>query len=147
MGYSRPEAYVGASFVKDIMLMRTRILLAALAALATLPSGAHALDRDLGVAFPLQGEEEAAFDVAFDVAWAKQDRARDHDRAYDATKSGRSMPLPMIERRVVPKMGDAQYLGPEFRGSIYRLKFLSNGRVIWVDVDARTGNVVRRSGK
>ncbi|MBW0145635.1 hypothetical protein KTQ36_10065 [Sphingomicrobium sp. B8] len=88
----------------------------------------------------------AAFDRDSALAAAKQDNGRDQDRAYDATKSGKSMPLPMIERRVVPQMGGAQYLGPEFRGSIYRLKFLRNGRVIWVDVDASTGRVVRRSG-
>jgi len=55
------------------------------------------------------------------------------------------MPLPMIERRVMPFMGGADYLGPEFRGSTYRLKFMRNGRVIWVDVDAATGRIVSRS--
>ena len=46
------------------------------------------------------------------------------------------MPLPMIERRVLPRMGDADYLGPEFNGRTYRLKFMRGGRVIWIDVDA-----------
>ena len=49
------------------------------------------------------------------------------------------MPLPQIERRVMPFMGGADYLGPEFRGDTYRLKFMRDGRVIWVDVDAATG--------
>lgn len=57
------------------------------------------------------------------------------------------MPLPMIERRILPRMGDADYLGPEFRGDTYRLKFMRNGRVIWIDVDARTGRVLRQSGR
>ena len=70
---------------------------------------------------------------------ALADRPRDQDRAFEATREGRSMPLPMIERRVMPHMGGADYLGPEFRGSTYRLKFMRNGRVIWVDVDAATG--------
>ena len=46
------------------------------------------------------------------------------------------MPLPQIERRVMPFMGGADYLGPELNGGTYRLKFMQNGRVIWVDVDA-----------
>jgi hypothetical protein len=73
---------------------------------------------------------------------ALADRPRDQDRAFEATREGRSMPLPMIERRVMPHMGGADYLGPEFRGSTYRLKFMRNGRVIWVDVDAATGKIV-----
>ena len=76
---------------------------------------------------------------------ALADRPRDQDRAFEATREGRSMPLPMIERRVMPHMGGADYLGPEFRGSTYRLKFMRNGRVIWVDVDAATGKIVSRS--
>ena len=47
---------------------------------------------------------------------ALADRPRDQDRAFQATRDGRSMPLPMIERRVMPFMGGAEYLGPEFRG-------------------------------
>lgn len=76
---------------------------------------------------------------------ALADPPRDQDRAFQATREGRSMPLPMIERRVMPFMGGADYLGPEFRGSTYRLKFVRNGRVIWVDVDAATGRIVGRS--
>ena len=78
-------------------------------------------------------------------AWA--DRPRDQDRAFEATREGRSMPLPMIERRVMPHMGGADYLGPEFRGETYRLKFMREGRVIWIDVDAATGRIVGKSGR
>lgn len=78
---------------------------------------------------------------------ALADRPRDQDRAFDATRHGRSMPLPMIERRVMPFMGGADYLGPEFRGETYRLKFMREGRVIWVDVDAATGRIIGRSGR
>ena len=72
-------------------------------------------------------------------------QVRDQDRAFEATKQGRSMPLPNIERRVMPFMGGADYLGPELNGSTYRLKFMRDGRVIWVDVDAATGRILRRS--
>jgi hypothetical protein len=71
---------------------------------------------------------------------------RDADRAFEATREGRSMPLPTIERRVMPFMGGADYLGPEMNGGgTIRMKFIRNGRVIWVDVDAQTGRIVRRS--
>ena len=50
---------------------------------------------------------------------------------------GRSMPLPQLERRVMPFMGGADYLGPELNGDTYRFKFMQNGRVIWVDVDGQ----------
>jgi hypothetical protein len=76
---------------------------------------------------------------------ALADRPRDQDRAFQATREGRSMPLPMIERRVMPFMGGAEYLGPEFRGDSYRLKFMRDGRVIWVDVDAATGRIIGKS--
>ena len=82
------------------------------------------------------------------IAGPKRDRdqpARDQDRAFQATREGRSMSLPQIERRVMPFMGGADYLGPEFNGRTYRLKFVQNGRVIWVDVDAATGEIIRRS--
>ena len=73
-------------------------------------------------------------------------RPRDQDRAFRAIQEGRSMPLRSIERRVMPFMGGADYLGPEFNGQNYRLKFMRGGRVIWVDVDAQTGRIIGRSG-
>jgi hypothetical protein len=70
---------------------------------------------------------------------------RDADRAFEATREGRSMPLPKLEQRVLPFMGGADYLGPELNGDVYRFKFMQNGRVIWVDVDAQSGRILRRS--
>ena len=55
------------------------------------------------------------------------------------------MPLPQLERRVLPFMGGADYLGPEINGGdTYRFKFMRDGRVIWVDVDGQ-GRIIRRS--
>jgi len=76
---------------------------------------------------------------------ALADPPRDAQRAFQATRDGRSMPLPKIEQQVLPRMPGADYLGPEFNGKTYRLKFMKDGRVIWVDVDAATGQIVRRS--
>jgi hypothetical protein len=80
---------------------------------------------------------------AAQLAWL--DRPRDQDRAFRATQEGRSMPLPQIERRVLPRMGGAEYLGPEIRGRTLRMKFLDKGQVIWVDVDPQTGRVIGKS--
>jgi hypothetical protein len=75
---------------------------------------------------------------------ALADPPRDADRAFRSREQGRSMPLPQLERRVMPMMGGADYLGPELNGDAYRFKFMQNGRVIWVDVDGQ-GRVLRRS--
>ena len=75
---------------------------------------------------------------------ALADPPRDANRAFQGVRQGRSMPLPQLERRVLPFMGGADYLGPELNGDTYRFKFIQNGRVIWVDVDGQ-GRVVRRS--
>ena len=76
---------------------------------------------------------------------ALADPPRDSQRAFEGRQEGRSMPLPQIERRVMPFMGGADYLGPEINGGTYRMKFIQNGRVIWVDVDPQTGRIIRRS--
>jgi hypothetical protein len=69
----------------------------------------------------------------------------EQERAFRATVEGRAVPLPIIERRIVPLMGGADYLGPEIRGSRYRLKFVQDGRLVWIDVDAASGRVLRAS--
>lgn len=75
-------------------------------------------------------------------------RDREQDAAFRARQEGRIMPLGRIEGKIVPQMRGADYLGPELDAAMsrYRLKFLKSGRVIWVDVDARTGAVIGRSG-
>ena len=75
---------------------------------------------------------------------ALADPPRDAKRAFQGVRQGRAMPLPMLERRVLPSMGGADYLGPEINGDAYRFKFIQNGRVVWVDVDGQ-GRVIRRS--
>jgi len=79
-----------------------------------------------------------------------RDRGRRHeqDAAYSATRSGDIRPFGEIKQRVTPRMGGASYLGSEFDSgsSTYRLKFMRGPSVIWVDVDARTGAIIRRSG-
>jgi hypothetical protein len=87
----------------------------------------------------------AALSAGLIASPALADPPRDQDKAFEAAREGRSMPLPKIERRVMPFMGGADYLGPEFDGETYRLKFMRGGRVIWIDVEAATGRIIRRS--
>ena len=86
----------------------------------------------------------AACTAGLTSAPALADPPRDADKAFRSREQGRSMPLPQLERRVMPMMGGADYLGPELNGDTYRFKFMQNGRVIWVDVDGQ-GRVIRRS--
>jgi hypothetical protein len=76
---------------------------------------------------------------------ALADRPRDQDRAFRATTEGQALTYPELKERIAPQMGDAIPLGPEIRGNTYRLKFIRNGRLIWVDVDAATGRIIGRS--
>jgi hypothetical protein len=50
-----------------------------------------------------------------------------------------------IERRVLPAMDGMEYLGPQYDAAAvaYRLKFIRDGRVVVVKVDARSGEVLR----
>jgi hypothetical protein len=81
-------------------------------------------------------------------AAAHPPRPRDQDIAFRARREGRFMPLRAIEGRIVPQMRGFDYLGPELDAAAarYRLKFMRGPRVVWVDVDARTGEIVGRAG-
>ena len=75
-------------------------------------------------------------------------RERDQESAIRGTQAGRIIPLRSIENRIVPQMRGFAYLGPEYYAEIghYRLKFLRGQRVVWIDIDARTGEVIGKSG-
>ena len=61
-------------------------------------------------------------------------------------REGKVSSLRDIERRVLPTMPGMQYLGPEYdpAAMAYRLKFIRDGRVVFVDVDARSGQVLNQ---
>jgi uncharacterized membrane protein YkoI len=65
----------------------------------------------------------------------------------EPTRNGDVLSLKEIERKVLPSMAGMEYLGPEYdpAARVYRLKFIHAGRVVFVDVDARTGQVLQRS--
>jgi hypothetical protein len=66
----------------------------------------------------------------------------EQEAAYEATQQGQILPLNVIRQRI--RVPGAQFIGVEFDGRIYRLKYMRGGEVIWIDVDAQTGHVVRR---
>jgi len=79
-----------------------------------------------------------------------QGRRADQDAVYMGRRDGALKPLREIEAGVVPQMKrrGADYIGAEYDGGSgrYRLKFMRDGSVIWVDVDGRSGAVVARAG-
>lgn len=72
-------------------------------------------------------------------------RGEQADAREDA-QAGKVKKLREIEGSVIPRMRGMQYLGPEYDPGpqVYRLKFLDGDRVIFVDVDARTGGILRQ---
>jgi uncharacterized membrane protein YkoI len=117
MAYSKGLGYEACQQARVFMMVVRLLSLIALCALAAVPADARPRDK----------EQEAAF---------------------RATQQGRFMPLRAIEARILPRMRGADYLGPELDYGMarYRLKFMREGQVIWVDVDARTGQVLGQSG-
>lgn len=69
--------------------------------------------------------------------------------ARKGVRDGAVLPLKEIEKRIVPPMqaNGMEYLGPAYDSvaKAYRLKFIKNGKVTFVDVDARSGRVLSRS--
>ncbi|MFM9853033.1 MAG: hypothetical protein ACKVOJ_09540 [Sphingomonadaceae bacterium] len=84
-------------------------------------------------------------------AFAQKSRRGEQDAAYHATRQGEVRSLRSIENGIVPQMksSGSDYIGAEFDGeqSRYRLKFIRDGAVIWVDVDGRSGAVIGRAGR
>ena len=71
----------------------------------------------------------------------------DQGEARKEMRAGNVLSLRQIEARVLPTMRGHEYLGPAYDSTAmaYRLKFIREGRVVFVDVDARTGRILGRS--
>ena len=97
-------------------ILRSLLLLAALGTAALAPAGANPRDRE-------------------------------QDKVFKGIQQGRYVPLRVVEGRIIPRLPGFDYLGPELiPGDRYRLKFMRGGQVVWIDVDARTGRVIGKSG-
>lgn len=72
----------------------------------------------------------------------------DQGVAYQQYRAGDLLSSRQIESRIVPQMQGMNYLGFEFdeTRAVYRLKFMQGRKVIWIDVDGRTGKIIGRSG-
>ena len=83
------------------------------------------------------------------VAPTSAQRPRDQASVFKDAQRGKIMPLPRIEQQAKahPTARGATYLGPEFNDAdaVYRLKFMRGDRVVWIDLDARNGRVLRTS--
>jgi uncharacterized membrane protein YkoI len=73
---------------------------------------------------------------------------REQDKVFKGIQERRILPIRTIEARIVPRMRGFEYLGPELNREAdrYRLKFMRGGQVVWIDVDARTGQIIGKSG-
>jgi hypothetical protein len=71
-------------------------------------------------------------------------RRDEQDAARRAMLDGQVMPFSMIKRRVDAAVGGATYVGSEFNpaSNRYRLKYVKDGKVMWVDADGRTGDII-----
>lgn len=90
----------------------------------------------------------AVLSLAGAPAFAQQDQQRgDQDEARREAQAGTIMRSGEIEAKILPMMRDAEYLGFAYDSTAraYRLKFIRDGRVTYVDVDARTGRIIGRS--
>jgi hypothetical protein len=79
---------------------------------------------------------------------AADPRRGEQNDARQDMRAGKVKSLREIEANIVPRMRGMQYLGPEYdpTAQVYRLKFIDRDRVIFVDVDGRTGSVLRQRG-
>ncbi len=92
-------------------------------------------------------EKGSARALHVDAAYAQKKTRDDQGEARKEMKAGNQLSLREIEKLVLPKMRGAEYLGPAYDAAAraYRLKFIKDGRVMYVDVDARTGKIINRS--
>lgn len=78
---------------------------------------------------------------------AAQDVRGEQGAARREAQAGNIMRSGEIEAMILPQMRGAEYLGFAYDSTAraYRLKFIRDGRVTYVDVDARTGRIIGRS--
>lgn len=69
---------------------------------------------------------------------------RDHRSLHSESSAKRMLSLGEVIGRVAPRMPGHRHIGSEYDEALrhYRLKFLKDGKVVWVDVDARSGRVI-----
>jgi hypothetical protein len=83
-------------------------------------------------------------------ASAQQTRRDEQTSLRDNTRNGSLQSLPQIKANIVPAMErrGAKFIGAEYDpvSLRYRLKFVRQSSVIWIDVDGRSGAIVAQAG-
>ena len=85
--------------------------------------------------------------LALSVPSAAQQPKSDQGMARKEAQAGHILKSREIEAKILPMMGDAEYLGFAYDSTAmaYRLKFIREGRVLFVDVDAKSGRIIQKS--
>lgn len=85
--------------------------------------------------------------LATSPAAAQMQTRTEQGAARKAMQEGNVLSLREIESIVLPQMRGMRYLGPAYDSvaRAYRLKFIKDGKVYFVDVDARTGRIIGRT--
>ena len=88
-----------------------------------------------------------ALALALPASFAMAEPGSEQGQVRKEMRAGNVRSLREIEKRVLPTMPGMQYLGPEYDplAMAYRLKFIRDGRVVFVDVDARSGKIISTS--
>ncbi|WP_339826163.1 PepSY domain-containing protein [uncultured Parasphingorhabdus sp.] len=78
---------------------------------------------------------------------SSKDRRGEQNEARAQMMAGKVKSIRSIENQILPRMAGSEYIGPEFDpgAQVYRLKFIRDGRVVFVDVDGRTGSILRQT--
>ncbi len=108
----------------------------------------HSLLAAIGAATLLVGlGTGTASALVADGAIAQEQSRSEQGEARREMRAGNQLSLRQIESRVLPQMRGSEYLGPSYDSTAraYRLKFIREGRVTYIDVDARTGRIINRS--
>lgn len=83
-------------------------------------------------------------------AEAQKGRRGEQEELREKFNRGTIMSLRQIEAALVPAMKrrGADYIGAEFDNGMlrYRLKFVRQSSVIWIDVDGRSGQIIAQAG-
>jgi hypothetical protein len=78
---------------------------------------------------------------------APAEPANEQGQVREQRKTGSVRSLRQIEQLILPQMKGMQYLGPEYDpiAMAYRLKFIKDGKVEFIDVDARSAKILNHS--
>jgi ribosomal protein L25 (general stress protein Ctc) len=81
---------------------------------------------------------------------AQQSRRDEQEGVRENLRKGTIQSLRQIEANIVPalKRRGANYIGAEFDAATlrYRLKFVRESSVIWIDIDGRSGAIIAQAG-